>query len=234
MSYEDVKGVQICHVERTVHPKENSIKTVFEIVVLPHATEDDDLLRTLIYDDLEMRIRKDSKVKALKDFIEKEMGERPDGVIADYTVTETADEVFWMGSRTPDEINRKYLIDCTFEEAIDLAGLKPTEGDGSFLTEVHGESFKGSDDITNAAHDAMATAQGVSAGESGIEFEAVCTECGGDFDSDQGLDETLCSDCQGEACQVDGCNAMPDDFHEHMIGEHGWYDPTMDPTTDET
>lgn len=33
-------------------------------------------------------------------------------------------------------------------------------------------------------------------------------------------------------CSVDGCfeRVEEDEFYDHMIGEHGWYDPSLDPT----
>jgi predicted Zn-ribbon and HTH transcriptional regulator len=116
------------------------------------------------------------------------------------------------------------------EEVIQLSDLRP-EAIENIHDMINEETMY--DELQTHIQEAQQTAKGVqAAGDGEVEFEATCNECGGPMDGEQSIEESLCTSCQELVCGVDGCEARPDDFHDHMIDEHGWYTEELDPTAD--
>jgi len=237
-----MKGVESSDMETVVNVQEEIRRHTYELVITPDKLPDSVELPGVhldtryggeVYSD--PATLTDEKKKGIKDAIEESVGRRPTGKLVridtDVQQTEIVPPPWREDEESQDE--QYVYFHAEYESPLNLVDSLDGEYTGDdFTRSKHAEMYE---DIQQNVEQARQTAKGVQAAGSdeGVDFEATCNECGETLSEDVSLDESLCPECQQAACQVDGCEERPDDFHDHMIAEHGWYDPSLDPTAEE-
>ena len=188
--------------------------------------------------------------------IEEETGRRPEGTLDEWRQVEV-DSIVQSDFFSPhlnDEVDQNSKPVCVVAKFVSTLDVNTPKIDSISDSRIKRDTALDLNDLTldsvdiemeaqesmrnhiqEQVEEAGKTAKGVKRSPDGtsIQFEATCNECGDPLGSDVDLGDKFCPDCLPESCRVDGCNEFPDDFHDHMIAEHGWYDPCLDPTTDE-
>lgn len=249
-----MKGVEQSDMETVVNVREEIKRHVYELVVIPDKLPDSVELPGVHLDARyggetysEPATLTDEKKKGIKDAIEESVGRRPTGKLVRIDTDVQQTQIVPPPWREDEESQDEGYVyfQAKYESPINLVDSLDGEYTGDDFTggkhdeEYAGIGFTGDtdddmyEDIQQNVEQARETARGVQAAGDGVDFEATCNECGETLSEDVSLDESFCPECQQEVCQVDGCEERPDDFHDHMIAEHGWYDPSLDPTAEE-
>ena len=137
----------------------------------------------------------------IKDVVEEQLNHRPEGHLSYYDVVLNREQLFTAGGREPFQSMPTGATEVTveFEQPMTVDSYPDAEPDPNEVT---------SDSLEEAI-------DGIEVPDLGEPHPAQAAGSGSSTD--------------GPTCPVDGCSdTVEGELYDHMMGEHGWYDPSME------